>query len=261
MSTVDESPQRRTPFSAKLPQKPLSEAIPVAETLDALAAPATSAVIAQHMGASSSSSGFKTKLAASGYYGLTTLDGDRRTLTDRGAAIVSGDADRVQAAKAEAVMSTTFGPILFSLRSRMANEAIVSSRLQGDYGVPPASADHVAGVLIESAKEAGLLSEGKFDAVAIEAHESVLPSTTTATAAATATTNGSTTTPASTPKKEPSKKRSAAGAQANTTEKNSTEVTPPFVTAVQVVINVDASKLSAQEIAELVKALQSPPAS
>ena len=258
MTDTDEPLQRRTPFSAKLPQVPLSEAIPVAETLDALAASATPAVIAQHMGVSSSSSGFKTKLAAAGYYGLIETDGARRTLTARGAEIVSGDQDRVQAARAAAVMGTTFGPILFSLRARVANEAIVSSRLQGDYGVPQASADHVASVLVDSAQEAGLMRDGKFDAVAIEANESVMPATTPTSTTSDSPTRPKTTSPA--PKEPGGRRASSAGADHVKAEvKNDKEATLPFVPPVQVVINVDASQLTPQQIAELVKALQESP--
>jgi len=260
MSTVDESRGRRTPFSAKLPQVSIEQALPVAETLGALGAPATPAVIAQHMGTSRSSSGFKTKLAAAGYYGLIEVDGDRRTLTQRGTDIVSGDPELVAAAKASAVMGTTFGPILYSLRARMANESIVSSRLQGDHSVPIASADYLAGVLIKSADEAGLMTSGKFDAVAIEAHHSVMPTTPPQPAPANGTTTRMATSPAA-KKNESGQLKKTAERERPNMQTDAKEATPPFVKPVQVVINVDASTLSAQEIAELVKALQQRPAS
>ena len=249
MNSNNEPARKRTPFSAKLPQVSLADAVSVADTLADLAAPATPAVIAQQMGTSTSSSGFKTKIAAAGYYGLVEVDGAKRTLTERGTDITSGDADRVPAAKADAVMSTNFGPILHSLRARVANEAIVSSRLQGDFGVPAASAEYLAGVLIESAEQAGLMTDGRFDAVTIENHASVLPAPTQAR-----------------PSSPPSSASSITAVKPKTEQKGQApdmrvqeESTGPFVAPpVQIVLNLDASKLSAEQIATLVKALQTP---
>lgn len=250
MAAEEESTRKRTPSSAKLPQATLSEAIRVAETLAELAAPATPAVIAQHMDVSSSSSGFKTKLAAAGYYGLVTVDGGRRTLTQRGTDITGADASKAEAARREAVMSTTFGPILHSLRGRPVNAAILSSRLQGDYAVPVTSADHVASVLVDSATEAGLVANGSFDAVAIEAHTALLPETVPPSAAGG---RGATPKPAAAPPvvkaaKEPSTEQGAVLPGG----------TSPLAPAVQIVIKIDAASLSPGEIAELVRALHAP---
>lgn len=259
MSSVEESSGKRTPFSAKLPQVSLSQAISVAETLAALAAPQTPAVIAQHMGTSRSSSGFKSKLAAAGYYGLIAVDGDKRTLTDRGTAITSGDGARVADAGRDAVMSTTYGPILHSLRGRPVNEAIVSSRLQSDYNVPKASADHVAGVLIASATVAGLVTSDRFDAVAIEAHEGVLPVSTKVSPTSGA--SGSAKPADPTPRSSRPKPSQRTPPAANPLVVETAKEPPPFGRGVQIVVKIDATGLTPEQIAELVRSLQAPAAS
>ena len=107
------------------------------------------------------------------------------------------------------------------------------------------------------------MTDGKFDAVAIEANETVMPSTTQPTTTSDKLENNA----------HPDLKRCAEeGAERaevehlepdeDAGEERQGGAAPFRPHPVQVVINVDgASKLSAQEIAELVKALQSPPAS
>lgn len=257
MAGEDERARKRTPFSARLPQVPLNQAVPIAEALAALGAPATPHVIAQQMGTTYSSSGFKTKIAAAGYYGLIRVDGDRRTLTARGETLTSGDDERARQARREGVMSTNFGPVIYSLRGRSVSEPTIALRLQGDLNVPEASATNVAKALMASARDAGLLTEdGRLDAAAIEGAASVIPS--------------STTEDGSSPRPSPSKPHAAQQTRAQPTPKPDTpkkdpprpeETRPPFVCSVQVVVNVDATSLTPQQIAELVRELQRTPQS
>jgi hypothetical protein len=247
------SAKKRTPFSARLPQATLREAARVAEALAALAAPATPAVIAQHMDISSSSGGFKTKLAAAGYYGLVQVDGERRTLTERGTEITSGDASRVEAASRDAVMSTTFGPILHSLRGRPVSEAIVSSRIQSDYNVPAASAEHLARVLVQSARDAALVTDDSFDAMAIEAHARVMPD-------AAPTPRGGKSAPVAPSPKPTAKPQAETPVPAAPRTRVETAEPPPFNQSLQIVVKIDATNLSPEQIAALVRALQAPPA-
>lgn len=249
MSTDEEQQQRRTPFSAKLPRVAIDDAVGIAAALAELGAPATPHVIAAHMGTSyATNARFRTTLGAAGYYGLVEKQGERRALTSRGEGVISSDADAAQRARREAVMSTTFGPIIHSLRGRPINESAIRLRLQSDHSVPEKSAPTVSRALIDAAAQAGLASDGKFDAVAVEEAAYALPSEEP--------------TPQKTPPKQPS--RESPTAKADTVkrkakppkEERREDEQRPFAPGVQVVVRIDASTLSPQQIAELVRALQ-----
>jgi hypothetical protein len=248
MAAEDEQARKRTPFSAKLPQVALGQAIAIAEALAELAGPASLAVIAQAMGTSLSSSQFRTRIAAAGYYGLIKQDGDRRTLTERGKALTSGDEAHAREARREAVMSTTFGPILHSLRGRQINENTVALRLRGDYDVPESSSINVARALVQSAEEANFVTaDSRLDAAAIEEVASVMPKSDE---------NGAR------PRQAPQRTQTTQRGGTTTETPNTPEPKPkeqegrPFASGVQVVVNVDASNLTPQQIVDLVRELQ-----
>lgn len=197
---------------------------------------------------SPSSSGFKTKLAASGYYGITAADGNRRTLTPRGEALTSGDDARFREARREAVMGTNFGPVIHSLRGRQISEATIALRLQSDLEVPQASAPNVAKALIESARYAELLSEDdRLDAAAIEGVAHVIPQANDTPTRARLSVPHREQRGSETPKKPKPPKPE---------EPKPKDETRPFVPGVQVVVKIDASSLSPQQIAELVRELR-----
>lgn len=248
MAAEEEQPRKRTPFSARLPQVPAERAVPIVEALAALGAPATPQVIAQQMGTSPSSSGFKTRLAAAGYYGLIEVDGSRRTLTPRGEALAGGDEDRTRQARREAVMGTNFGPVIHSLRGRQISEATIALRLQSDLQVPQASARNVAKALIESARYAELLSDDdRLDAAAIEQAAGVMPQP-----------DESTTRPRQRTVAAPQAPRPTRAPERKTPVPEKKEEVLPLAGGVQVVVKIDAANLTPQEIAELVRALQTP---
>jgi hypothetical protein len=260
---VDEGQkQKRTPFSARLPQASVQEVVPIVEALSALGVPSTPHVIAQQMGTSyATNSRFRTRLGAAGYYGFIRKDGERRALTPRGEALVGGDADAARQARSEAVMGTTFGPLIHSLRGRAVSENTISIRLQSENGVPEGSAPAVAKALVDAATDAGLIADGRFDAAAIEAAAAVMPAQ-----SETPETDGGQarqkpeTEPK--PKQAPAPKIESKKATPKTpsaTEKGTEAGQRPFVPGVQVVVKIDASNLAPQQIAELVRALQAPP--
>jgi hypothetical protein len=252
---VDEGQkQRRTPFSARLPQASLDEVLPVVQALNELGVPSTPHVIAGQMGTSyATNARFRTRLGAAGYYGFIRKDGEKRALTPRGEALVGDDQKVAQHARREAVMGTTFGPIIHTLRGRPVNDTTVSLRLQSDYGVPEGSAPSVARKLVEAATQAGLISDDRFDAALIEAVASALP-------------------PPDDPPPVKQQTTPRAGQEKKETprpprvesRKDGKEVEQegrPFVPGVQVIVKIDASSLTPQQIAELVRALQAPPTS
>lgn len=230
----------------------MDDVIPVVEALAALRAPSTPHVIAQQLDTSYKTDGrFRTRLGAAGYYGFIEKQSDRRVLTPRGEAVSSDDDAAVRQAKREAVMSSNFGALMHSLRGGPMNENTIALRLQSDYRVPEASAPSIAKVLVASATQAELVTDNRFDAAAIESLAAVIPAQGEAQK-----TNG--TGKGTVP--ERSERPPRAGSDATTTTssgKKLTEVqTPPFVPSVQVVLKIDVTTLTPQEIAELVRELQ-----
>jgi hypothetical protein len=256
MSTQEEHKQKRTPFSVRLPQVALDAATEIATALGELGTPSTPHVIGQHMGVSyATNARMRTKLGAAGYFGLIEKQDGKRALTPRGEAIIGEDPEAAERARREAVMSTNFGPILYSLRGRTINDGVIKLRLQGDYTVPESSAPTVATALIDSAEQAGLSSNGALNAKVIEEYESVLPKDEpeTPTLQRERRQNGQVThqPPKPGPKRTPEKQRDVKAKQVEVERR-------PFVPGVQVVLKIDATKLGPQEIAELVRALQAP---
>jgi hypothetical protein len=252
--------QKRTPFSARLPQSPINEVVPVVEALAALGTPSSPHVIAQQAGTSYGTDGrFRTRLAAAGYYGFMVKDGSLRKLTPRGEALVGDDAEAAKKARREAVMSTNFGPIIHSLRGRSVSEDTVALRIENDYGVPKTSAPGVANVLVTSATEAGLMTDSRLDAAVIEQLASLMPSPDEVKQ------NSAQQKQPKPPEQKSATARVGDEVKKQTTsarqlgEKDREEQPPPFVPGVQVVVNIDASNLTPQQIAELVRALQAPP--
>jgi hypothetical protein len=250
---------RKTLRGAKLPQVGLDTAIEVARKLDELAGAVSRAVLAQHLGSTITSGPFKTKLATSIYYGIVEERDGKCSITERGLAIIGTDAAAATQARREAVMSSNFGPIIKSLATREPNLQVVSLRLQNEFAAPPDAAERVAQVLIDAATQGHLVThDNRFDAQAIEAASSALPS---------ASSNGSESLRQSTPRPKPASESRAAAPSAPAaparTEQPKKEVNErPLVQAapaVTVEVKIDASGLSPTEIAELVWALQVPP--
>jgi hypothetical protein len=254
--------QRRAIVSrtAKLPQHGFESVRPQVQALADLAAPSTKERIAEQLGVAAKGR-FTGKLAAAGYFGFIERTGDGRLqLTERGRTFLGEDTDAKLRAMREGVMSTNFGPIIYLLRSQEPKEKVIAARLQDDVGVPGASADAVAKMLVSISTEAQLIGEnGRFSAAAIEdtyaAVESAgqLPEKPAPKREAESPAASEPRTPRS-PRRSAETKPEASGTN------GAGETSGPFVMApVQVVVNVDASKLSTQQIADLVRALQTPP--
>jgi hypothetical protein len=114
-------------------------------------------------------------LAAAGYYGLITRNGNRYELTNTGLGLISGDAASKNASAQAALMGTNFGRLIQVLSGRNVSEETIAARLQNDLQVPAASAGKLAGVLVAAAEQAGILTDGRFNATEIEAAVAALP--------------------------------------------------------------------------------------
>jgi hypothetical protein len=175
MAEVEAKSGKRTPKGARLPQVDLLSVVPLATVVAEFAGSITRPVLAQHLKMSPASGSFKNKIAAAKYYGLLEQKGDQISITARGQGAVDGDVDAMR----QAVLSTGFGSLIRQFAARAADADVLSSRLKMDLGVPEGSSRALADTLIAAAAQAGLASNGLFDAAAIQGvqieHEPVPP--------------------------------------------------------------------------------------
>jgi hypothetical protein len=241
----------RTPRSAKIPQWSIDPVVPIVQALSDLAGPASGARIAQQLGTSPAGGRFRSKLGTAGYYGFVRKQGDMNHLTPRGEALIGEDTDAAINARREAVMSTTFGQVIRKFVGREPNESTIAARLEDDFGSPSAGAEYQAQTLVKAAGEAALISNGRFDAAAIE---SIPAELTPAVPQA----NG---TEPKEPRQQPTQEQRAREPKQRTPEKPKPEVIvreekkSPFAPGVQVVVKIDASGWTPEQVMELVKGL------
>jgi hypothetical protein len=154
-------------------------------------------------------------------------------------------------------MATGFGTVITRLKGREPTEQTIAARLEDDHGVPQKSSGGLAAILVSSARTAELVSGDRFDTAAIEAAAAALPKTPEGPAKQPARPKAGTTgrtstdpvpeaTPAASPERPapPLAAPEAGGAH-------------PLASAMQVnvVVNVNASNLTPDEILQLVTAL------
>lgn len=253
-----------TPKSLKLPRVGFEEVKPLVEAMVALNGASSRNLIFDQAGASASGGTAKKKWAALGYYGFRTdLDGSKFDVSERGQTFVSGDADRQREAKQHALISTGFQPIIARFSTRPANQGAIAGILREDFGVPETTAANAAAeLLIALATEAGFIVGGTFKAAPIEQAMEAVPARRDAKPRASATRTGGLA--GAKPKQAPKQPAVSAtpkppNGQGAAERTGSEGQAGPFGLApVQVVVNVDASKLTGEQIAGLVRALQEP---
>jgi hypothetical protein len=239
---TDDAKAKRTPTSSKLPAFSLSDVREIVNALAELAAPSSRERIASHTGKTVSGP-FKRRLAAAKYFGFISKEGTKLAITDRGAAFLTDDV----AAKRSAVMGTGFGPVIQSFSSKLVNPAAIEARLQGDCGVREESAPGLRAVLVSSAEDAGLISGNKFDPEAIESvSDEDVGSVATSTARTTQSASGS---KGDAGKEKPAREKKPSSPKPDPEAPSSG---PP----VQIVLQVDASKMDPTQLAKLITALR-----
>jgi hypothetical protein len=237
-----EGKANRTPPRNKLPAFSLSDVREIVNALAELAAPSSQERIASHTGKTVSGP-FKRRLAAAKYFGLVSKTGSKLAITDRGESFLAND----PAAMRAAVMGTGFGSVIQSFSSKLVNDAAIEARLQDDCGVTEGSAADLRAVLVSSAEDAGLISSNKFDPEAIESvadeHVGSVPVDPADQVASPDGGKGG-----AEKKKAPTKKQSS--------ELKAEPQIASTGTPVQVVVQVDGSKMDPTQLAELIKALR-----
>lgn len=255
-SNTTEKKREYTPRKAKLPSVAPLGTRRIVSALAELAGPASRERLASRLGVQLTGH-MASSLGAALLYGFIEVgEGDKLVTTARGLAFLGEDEAAAKDAEREAVMSTGFGSVIKRLVTRKADAEIVAVRLQEDQGLLQGPATERAKVLVKAAGDAGLVANERFDAAAIEDTIAVIGEPTiTATAkapSAAATAAKRNTAP---PVERPANTSEAARKEGRTREKPDVPF-EPGATSLQVVLQIDASKLGAKEIAAIVRELR-----
>lgn len=245
----------RTPRGRKLPTCSPNDLRPLLEALTSFGGPISKARLAKQTGTTVASSGFKSRLGTAGYYGFLTQESGNVEITGRGERFLSDDGIASRKAAQEAVMSTGFAPVIQRQTTRAANANAIAGLLADTAGVPEKRADGTAQELVDVCTETGLIDSGHFDPEAIESAMSAVGEITV--------------TPAKPPAQHSSQPDTPKASvnrgkvQGSTVKPNPKvevkEPTSPFA-PISVVIQIDAAKLTASEIKEIVRELGRPAA-
>jgi len=250
----------RTGRSLRLPGATLGDVLIFATASNGLGGPAPKEIIAEQARMSAGGGRFKTKFAAAQYYELLEKDGQNFRLTELGERAISSDTATAGAARRAAVMSSGFGAVLRALASRPVQKSAVVGRIRADLAVEPGPADSLADVLIETARDVGLIEADRFVASAIAEADSYR---------AELTDDGG-----HDPQEQPSSDIEKPSSEEPVESANAGNGTPtkqeerlsdqevrvenslPPSPVLQVVINIDASQYSAEELATLLRELR-----
>jgi hypothetical protein len=231
-----------------------SDLRPVLEALQSFGGPISKARLASHIGTTRTSSIFKSRLGAAGYYGFITTGAEFNVaITPRGEALLSSDAKAAQAAAREGIMVSGFGAVVRRLVTRDAKETVVATVLADTTDMPEKASETVARILIAACTDSGLITAGRFDAGPIESAMSTVGEIS-------ARRQPATRNAAQKEKRSATRAKSPLASVPAAAEPRRAEVTQaadqssPFG-GVGVVLQIDASKLSAKEIKELIREL------
>ncbi|HEY5196235.1 MAG TPA: hypothetical protein VIJ51_04355 [Solirubrobacteraceae bacterium] len=241
--------------TVELPSATPESARRVVTALAAHAGPATRERIASRLGTQLAGRLVSSIVAAIRYGFVAETDDGKLEMTDRGHAFIGDDPAAALQAQQHGIMSTGFAATIQQLSTRAVDVDVVAGRLVDDQRLSERSAAERAKVLVKAATAAGIIADGRFDAEGIEdAIEAV----------------GSPSTPDVAVKPRPAPKpvapRPAAGAAAarNGSKEGGAKTEPPVpfgqaapaAAAVQVVLQIDASRLTAEEIGAIVRELR-----
>lgn len=252
----DSSPDR-TPSSAGLPGNAPSRTRRIVTTLADLAGPASSARLAGRLGVQLTGR-VATELSSAKQYRFIATESDKLIVTPRGEAFIGDDKAASLRAAQDGVMSTAFGPIIKKLMTRQADASIVAVRFQEDQGLSEGPAKNRAAILVKAAEEAQLIVDGRFDAEAIEEAIERVGELSHDEAKAAPKPKRQAVTPKAT---EAKPEVNVAKSQAETSKQNAPNTEEgggPFVPApsMKIVLQIDASKLTADEIVTIASKLR-----
>jgi hypothetical protein len=252
-TSVDEHPPR----AADLPSATPESTKRIVKALADLAGPASRKRIAGRLNVKLAGR-LISGIHAAILYGFITEDEEGKlVMTERGHAVIGDDENASREAQRYGIMASGFGATINQLRTHIADVEVVAVRLADDQGLNQASAAERAKVLVKAAADVHLIVNERFNADAIEdaVHKVGEPDPPSVTVKA-----------KPKPKVDPSRSPTASGDRAAATPSERKEggsvqkPTGPFEQAapapLQVVVQIDASKITAREIGDIVRELR-----
>lgn len=270
----DNAPQR-TSAALKLPKVTFEKVREIVDGSRQMNGPASPAVIADQINRTAKGQGWSDRWSTVRFLGfIEKTESGKYDVTELGRRFLGEDDETSTRAAQEALMRTGFGPLIKRFNSGAPNTKAMANVLLGDYSVPEAAAGKAADLLVEMATECKLIVDGRMKPAEIERAEAAagdqaatLPDPS---AAPKPSARPATPKPAS-PKPAPA---AAAAKPAGSTSATRVDPAPPvgstpapasngggatpdpFGLGPTVVLNVDATKLTAAEIGEIVRELR-----
>lgn len=275
-TSTTEAARARTSASLKLPKTTFERVREIVDGSQQMNGPASPAVIADLIGKTAKGQNWSDPWSTVQSLGfIEKKQAGKYDITDLGRRFLSEDEEDARRAAQEALMRTGFGPLIKRFRTGASNTKAMTGVLISDYGVHQAG--KAAELLVTMATECGLIVDGRMKPAEIERAEEAAgeeaavppdPSATPKPSPAKAAPK-----PAATPAAANGRGSTAPQPAAPATAPEPAAVTPapptpspapngggavavPFGLGPTVVLNVDARKLSAAEIGEIVRELR-----
>lgn len=273
-----DNPPQRTSAALKLPKVTFAKVREIVDGSRQMNGPASPAVIADQINRTAKGQGWSDRWSTVRFLGfIAKIENGKYDVTDLGRHFLGEDEDKSTRAAQEGLMRTGFGPLIKRFNTGVPNVKAMTNVLMSDYGVPAAAAGKAADLLVEMATECKLIVEGRMKPAEIERAEAAAGDQAATPPDPSAAPKPSPAKPAA-PKPATSKPAAAAAARptdstsappvgaAPTTPPGGSTPAPasdgggatpvPFGLGPTVVLNVDATKLTAAEIGEIVRELR-----
>ena len=167
--TQETTSTKRTPHIRRLPQVTIADITELVQALADLGGPASRKLVFGQAGKAATGGAADAKWGAMGYYGFRQkFHGGKYEITDRGRALINGDVAAELEAKQHAVMTTGFRAIIDRFSTRPVNEVAIAGLLHEEFDAPEDRTKALASILVEVAADAGLITDGTFQAGPIE---------------------------------------------------------------------------------------------
>lgn len=275
-SSTTEAVRARTSSALKLPKTTFERVREIVDGSRQMNGPASPAVIADQIDKTAKGQNWSDRWSTVQSLGfIAKTSAGKYDISDLGRRFLGEDDADARKAAQEALMRTGFGPLIERFGTGTPNTRAMTNVLASEYGVPQAAAGKSAALLVAMATECGLVVDGRMKPAEIERAQeaagdqaasrldpSAAPKPTPSqTAAAKPAKSASASTPSASlpppaPPAAPTHNTPPAGSTPASASNGGGAPAVPFGLGPTVVLNVDATKLTAAEIGEIVRVLR-----
>lgn len=274
--STTETVRARTSSALKLPKTTFERVREIVDGSRQMNGPASPAVIADLIGKTAKGQNWSDRWSTVQSLGFIAKSGGKYDITDLGRRFLGDDEEDTKRAMQEALMRTGFGPLIKRFGTGAPNTKAMRNVLAHDYNVPEPAAGKAAELLVTMATECGLIVDGRMKPAEIERAEEAAgdqaatppdpsaaskpqpakPAAPKAAPAAAKPANASTPSASASTPASPAPAMPPAGSTPAPASNGGGATSVPFGLGPTVVLNVDATKLTAAEIGEIVRELR-----